>query len=517
MKITFIGSGNIGGATAIGLATNGAVKGSDITVTSRHETKLRKFAKYGINTTTDNIKAAGKADILFIAVKPWQVEDVLRSIREALDFSRQLIVSEAPGVPASKLLEWLGADSAPVRPSVAYAIPNTAIEIGESMTFLSSVSADEKQMKLLKKLFSSVGKAEIVPLDRMLSGTSVASCGIAYAMRYISASTKGAKELGIDERDVNGIVCQTVKGASELISWRKSSPEDEIARVTTPNGLTLKGLNAMEGAGFSESVIKGLTVNTAKRRRLVVKVGSNVLTRADGALDTTRVSSIVDQIVGARKEGYDIVLVTSGAVACGRSIIRQDNKLNEVQKRQLFSAIGQVRLMDLYYKLFIDYGVNIGQILTTKKNFSGKREYTNQSNCIEVMLNSGVVPVVNENDTVSIKELMFTDNDELSGLVATMIGAEKLIILTNVDGIYSGDPADPESKVMPKISCNEELGKYICESKSAFGRGGMASKCRIAAKTAAAGIKVIIANGKRDNILTDLLIRPEETVHTEFE
>lgn len=516
MKITFIGAGNIGGATAIGFINGGVAAAGDITVTSRHIRRLERFRKLGAETVTDNQKAVRGADIVIFAVKPWQMEDVLKDLRDSLDYSSQLLVSEAPGVSAANLLEWLGTDSNGCKPSIAYAIPNTAIEICESMTFLSPITATDAQMQLLKSIFDKVGKTEIVPADRMLAGTSVASCGIAYAMRYISASAQGARKLGLDESSVNEVVCQTVSGASALISSHKSEPETEIDRVTTPNGLTIRGLEAMENAGFSEAVVKGLTVNKSPRKRIVVKVGSNVLSRADGTLDTTRVSSIVDQIVEARRSGYDVLLVTSGAVACGRSIIHQDNRLDDVQQRQLYSAVGQVRLMEHYYKFFMEYGVNIGQILTTKKNFSGKREYANQSNCIETMLHSGVVPIVNENDTVSIKELMFTDNDELSGLVATMIGASKLILLTNVDGIFDGDPSDPSSHLIPRIHVGDDIEQYVSEKKSPMGRGGMTSKSHIAARTAAAGISVIIANGKRDDILTDLLRDPDNTVHTEF-
>lgn len=514
MKLTFIGAGNIGGAAAIGLARSSAVPAGDIVVTALHEKSLKRFAKYGISTSLDNIDAVKGADIVFFAVKPWQMEAVAAQTKYALDYDRQLIVSIAPGVSADNLKKWF--EKAGTKPSIAYVIPNTAIEIGESMTFISPVTASDGQAALLKKLFDKVGKALVVPLNRMVAGTCVASCGIAYAMRYISASEKGARTLGLAENDIQKVVCQTVVGASELIRTNNSDPEKEIDKVTTPNGMTIKGLNAMEDAGFSAAVQKGLTVDTRKKRRIVVKVGSNVLTRHDGALDTTRVSSIVDQIVAVRRQGFEVVLVTSGAVACGRSLIRQNDKLDDVQQRQLYSAIGQVRLMDLYYKLFIDYGINVGQILTMKKNFSTRREYNNQRNCVEVMLQSGVVPVVNENDTVSIKELMFTDNDELSGLVATMVGAEALIILSNVDGVYSGDPSSNGSAVVPVLRCGEDYDKFITDSKSEFGRGGMTSKCHIASTTAASGVKVIIANGKRDNIIVDVLTRPESTVHTEF-
>lgn len=516
MKVTFIGAGNIGGATAMGFFAGEVASPGEITVTARHLKSLMRFRALGMNTTTDNAKAVKGAEIVFFAVKPWQMEEVLKSLRGELDFERQLLVSIAPGVASKDLLAWLGTDRNGRRPALAYAIPNTAIEICTSMTFLSSVTATKTQMKHLKGAFARTGRVEVVPLKQLLAGTNVASCGIAYAMRYISASAKGAKKLGLDEKSVMEVVCQTARGAANLVTSTGYDPEAEIDRVTTPNGMTIRGLEAMEKAGFTEAVVKGLTAKKFSHDRIVVKVGSNVLSRADGTLDTTRVSAIVDQIVAARALGYDIVLVTSGAVACGRSVIRLDDRLDEVQQRQLYSSVGQVRLMDHYYKFFMEYGIHVGQILTTKKNFTGRREYENQSNCIETMIRNGVVPIVNENDTVSIKELMFTDNDELSGLVATMIGAKKLVILSNVDGIYTGDPALRSSRILPKIRVGTNVEKYVSEKKSSLGRGGMMSKCHIALETAAAGVSVVIANGTRDNILTDLLTKPTKTVHTEF-
>ena len=515
MRITVIGAGNMGGSAALGFAGCGAVPASDITVTARHDTSLERFKPAGINTSTDNRAAVRNADIVFYAVKPWQMEAVLKETAGELDYGRQLVVSIAPGIRPDQLKEWLLKDGR--IPSIAYAIPNTAIEIGESMTYISAVTATEEQTALLKGLFDKVGKTLVVPLDQMLSGTSLASCGIAYAMRYISASAEGGRRLGLDPDGIGGAVCQTVKGAAALVDAKGFDPEREIDRITTPNGLTIRGLNAMEEAGFSESVIKGLgVIKNPPKRRIVVKVGSNVLTRADGSLDTTRVSSIVDQIVALKEAGYETVLVTSGAVACGRSLVREDRKLTDVQQRQLYSAIGQVRLMDLYYRLFQNYGITVGQVLTMKKNFDEGQEYNNQKSCMEVMLQSHVLPIVNENDTVSITELMFTDNDELSGLVAGMVGAEALIILTNVDGVYDGSPDDPASNVIPRILPGDEVESHISARKSSSGRGGMSSKCNVAMQLAAAGIRVIIANGKREGILVDVLTAPERTVHTEF-
>ena len=239
--------------------------------------------------------------------------------------------------------------------------------------------------------------------------------------------------------------------------------------------------------------------------RIAVKIGSNVLARKDGTLDVTRMSALVDQVAELRKAGVEVILISSGAVASGRSEIKPSKKLDSVEQRQLFSAVGQAKLINRYYELFREHGIPVGQVLTMKENFATRRHYLNQKNCMTVMLENGVIPIVNENDTISVSELMFTDNDELSGLIASMMDAQVLIILSNIDGIYNGSPADPASEVIRKIEHGKDLSSYIQTSKSSFGRGGMLTKTNIARKVADEGITVIIANGKRDNILVDLL------------
>lgn len=251
-------------------------------------------------------------------------------------------------------------------------------------------------------------------------------------------------------------------------------------------------------------------------KRIVVKVGSNVLTRPDGNINVTRMSAIVDQIVWLRNHGYEVILVSSGSLASGKGELKPDRRLDSVQQRQLFSSIGQVKLIGLYYDLFREYGVHIGQMLTMKESFATREMYLNQRSCVSVMLESGVLPIINENDPVSITELMFTDNDELAGLVASMMDAETMIILTNVDGIYNGDPKDNGTRVIPMVNYDRDLSEYIQDSKSGFGRGGMITKAKIANKVADEGIKVIIANGQADDILINLVLHPQETMHTEF-
>lgn len=245
-------------------------------------------------------------------------------------------------------------------------------------------------------------------------------------------------------------------------------------------------------------------------KTIVIKIGSNVLTRHDGTLDVTRMSALVDQVAILHKNGCRVIMVSSGAVAAGRNEVTPSHRLDTVSARQLYSAVGQTKLINRYYELFRDHGITCGQILTTKEGFGSRDHYLNQKHCIEVMVGQGVIPVINENDAVSVTELMFTDNDELAGLVAAMLDADSLIILSNIDGIYDGNPADPQSEVIRKVEPDTtDLSRVVATGKSTFGRGGMLTKSRIALKAASEGIEVIIANGKRDNILLDLLNDPD--------
>ena len=251
--------------------------------------------------------------------------------------------------------------------------------------------------------------------------------------------------------------------------------------------------------------------------RITIKIGSNVLTREDGSLDFTRMSALVDQIATLRQMGHEIILVSSGAVASGRSELKhiQEN-LDSVDQRQLFSAVGQAKLINRYFELFREYGISVGQVLTTKENFLDAEHLRNQANCMRVMLENRVLPIVNENDTVSITELMFTDNDELSGLIAEMTKSLCLIILSNIDGFYTGNPSESDSRLIRVVNRGCDLSQYIQKTKSSAGRGGMQSKYCVASRLASNGIGVVIANGKRENILLKVMTERDKTPCTEF-
>ena len=169
-------------------------------------------------------------------------------------------------------------------------------------------------------------------------------------------------------------------------------------------------------------------------KKIAVKIGSNVLTRKDGTLDITRMSALTDQLAVLHRRGIEIVLISSGAVASGRSEVKVSRKLDPVSARQLYSAVGQAKLINRYFELFREHKMTCGQVLTTKENFGSRTHYLNQKHCMEVMLENKVIPIVNENDTISVTELMFTDNDEPSGLIAALMGMAPLIFLHNLLG-----------------------------------------------------------------------------------
>jgi glutamate 5-kinase len=198
-------------------------------------------------------------------------------------------------------------------------------------------------------------------------------------------------------------------------------------------------------------------MHTRKFKRIAVKIGSNVLAGENGKLDQSCILHIVEQISQLKSEGLEVILISSGAVASGRSTFPVENRIDTVSARQLWSAIGQVKLMNTYSDLFDKHLITCAQVLTTKENFSDRRHYLNMKNCISTMLEYNVLPIVNENDAISVTELMFTDNDELSGLISSMMDCDALIILSNVNGIYNGNPADEDSFVIPEISVNEDI------------------------------------------------------------
>lgn len=261
VRLAVIGGGNMGGAIVRGLIQGSLIKASQITVSDINDTILHQLKELdsAITTTSSNAQAVQNADIVILAVKPWLISTVAENIGNLLNYDRQVIVSIAAGIDFFTL-EKLFSDKA----VLFRLIPNTAIEVMQSVCVLSSSHATTEQEALITNIFSELGKVFLVPESQQGAFTSLSSCGIAYAMRYIRAAMEGGVEMGIAPGIAKNVVLQTLRGAVELLEATGSHPEVEIDKVTTPGGITIRGLNEMEANGFSNAVIKGLKASHLK-------------------------------------------------------------------------------------------------------------------------------------------------------------------------------------------------------------------------------------------------------------
>lgn len=257
-KITIIGGGNLGQAIAKGIINSKVVKAGNLTVTRRRLELIKDLEKAGINITTDNIKASTETNIIFLGVKPYQVEDIIAEIKDSVS-ENTIIISLATGVDSQTIEKYFGK-----KLPIFRAMPNTAVAIGQSMTCISAHNATPEQEQIVLTLFEQVGQALIIPEELMASATVLAACGIAFALRFVRAATQGGIEIGFGADLALKIASQTVKGAADLLINSGTHPEHEIDKVTTPRGVTISGLNEMEHQGFSSSLIKGLLTSFNK-------------------------------------------------------------------------------------------------------------------------------------------------------------------------------------------------------------------------------------------------------------
>lgn len=243
-----------------------------------------------------------------------------------------------------------------------------------------------------------------------------------------------------------------------------------------------------------------------RTRRMVVKIGSSLLTDANDGLRMPAVERIVTEIVALRQRGIEVCLVTSGSVAVGRVQMQWMEKHLSVHEKQAAAAIGQPLLMYAYKQAFAKHGLQIAQLLLTKDDLRHRRRYLNASNTSETLFAAGVVPIVNENDTVVVEEIKFGDNDTLGALVSLLVDADMLVMMTDVDGLFSKNPASNAAaeRLSTIKSLTTEIMKMADDAGSTFGTGGMVSKLKAARIATRGGVTAAIVNGHSENILTEL-------------
>jgi len=264
-KISILGCGNIGKAIGKGLIESKIIAPNKLTVTRRRVETLEEFAEMGVNVTPDNIEAVKKSSIVIIAVTPQKLNGILEEIKDLLNADKHIVISIVTGAEIKDIKEIVEKDIPVVR-----VMPNTAISIKESMTCISADKQDVEALETAVKIFDTVGKTAVINEDLMVPATSLVACGIAFFLRAIRAAGQGGTEIGFHADDAIMMAAQTAKGAASLLVDGGFHPEREIDKVTTPQGLTISGLNQMEHHGFSSAMITGI-VSSAKRAETIFK------------------------------------------------------------------------------------------------------------------------------------------------------------------------------------------------------------------------------------------------------
>ncbi len=258
-KIAIIGGGNLGSAIAEGLINSGFILPEHIIITKRNIATLKPLEEKGVLVSNDNIEAVEYADWIILAVKPFQVKEILQNLKPHLKPNKHTLVSVITGIWIKDIQEILGSDF-----TIFRAMPNTAIAIQESITCICKHNAAAEQAGFAEDMFNQLGKTVFIEENLMDAATVLGACGTAFAMRYIRANIQGGIEIGFNAAIATLIAAQTVKGAAELLLVKHTHPEQEIDKVTTPKGCTIAGLNEMEHQGFSSSLIKGVVTSYKK-------------------------------------------------------------------------------------------------------------------------------------------------------------------------------------------------------------------------------------------------------------
>lgn len=270
LNITILGGGNLGTSIAKGLLRVNGFKNNNVRITEKRNSRINYLKENGLNCIGDNnLEGVKGADIVLIAVKPQQAADVLTEIKNTFDPKNQILVSTVTGITIAEIEKHIG------KVPIVRIMPNTAIEILESMTCMVFQNLSIQQEKVVTNLFNQLGIAIVIQEDLMGAVTVLGACGIAFALRFLRAATQGGIEIGFGAEMSQLIAAQTVKGAAQLILENKSHPEKEIDKVTTPMGITISGLNEMEHQGFSSALIRGLVTSYNKLANSSTKKESN--------------------------------------------------------------------------------------------------------------------------------------------------------------------------------------------------------------------------------------------------
>jgi glutamate 5-kinase len=528
--IGFIGAGSMTEALLRGIVQTGVVEAKNILLVNReNRARVEKLVEVWGVAAVSKEELVEKADILFLAVKPKDVAQVMCELGPKLK-QEQILISVAAGIPTSFLEGFCNEKVQVIR-----AMPNTSCTVLASATGISRGSfAGEEALRVTEKLFSAVGIVEIVEEERQNLITGLSGSGPAYVYYMVEALEQAGTKLGLPEESALQLATQTVYGAAKMLMETGEKARDLRAKVSSPGGTTLAGLKAMSEYGFQEAVFAGVQAASIRAKemgleftgmnavdlpknsnpliehavkRVVIKVGSSTLNHANGGLCHASLVKLVAEIARLRELGLEIVVVSSGAVAAGMGILGLKTRPKAIKERQAAAAVGQGYLIQRYNEELSRFGLNSAQILLTRLDLADRDRYQNARNTLETLLQNGIIPIVNENDTVAIEELCFGDNDRLSAMVAGLVDAQLLVIFSDVDGLYTDNPrGNAQAELISRVTdITTETFELASGKGSQLGTGGMSSKLNAGKIANSFGIGMLILNGSKPEQLKEFL------------
>lgn len=516
--IGFVGAGNMATAVIRNIVTDGVIDGSRVMVVNRsRQDRLAHLARtYGVRPASDVEQLVRECSIIIIATKPFQVAEALEPV-----FGKfrpdQLLVSVAAGVP-THYLQMLIAHQVPV----IRAMPNTAVQVGEGVVVLAAAAGvPERAKERVSDLFSHAGVVFWADESQMDLVTAISGSGPAYFYLLADQLARAGEKLGLEPSLARELARQTLVGAGEMLKATDADAEQLLRQVVTPGGTTAAALRVFEARHLGEVVAEAIS-SAAQRsgdmasmserlemrasRRIVVKIGSSTVVGEDGRFKDEVMRHIAAQVADLARQGREVVIVSSGAIACGKNVVKSELS-HSLTDKQVLAAIGQPLLMRYYESIFERHSLSVAQILLTREDFSTPKRGDLCRNTLTTLLSRGVVPVVNQNDSVAIDEIVLGDNDTLSAEVAILLNADLLVLLTDADGLCTEDP-----NIVSSATVINHVGRFTPPvadiagpPRSSIGTGGMVTKVRAASLSASRGIPAVIANGGTHGVLHSIL------------
>lgn len=508
MRYGFIGCGNMGGAVARAVCRG--VGPENVVLANRTPAKAEALAEaLGCRAATNDV-VAQDCDVIFLGVKPQMMADMLAGIAPILAkrSGRFVLVTMAAGLSMARVREMAGGAYPIIR-----IMPNTPVSLGAGMIQYCADGVSDDQMFAFLGAMAPAGRLDAIPENLIDAACCVSGCGPAWVYQFIEALADGGVAAGLPRAKAQEYAAQTLLGSARMVLESGSHPGVLKDAVCSPGGSTIQGVRVLEEHAFRGAVTDAVLAAYDKTKemgeklmRIVVKIGTSTLAHPGGRLNIRHTEALVKVWSDIKNAGHELIIVSSGATGLGVGKL-QISRPKDMVTKQAAAAVGQCELMYTYDKLFAEYSHTVAQLLVTWEDFDHPHRLNNLQNTLERLIQLGAVPVINENDPISTEEYSLGDNDRLGALIAKYTHADLLVLLSDIDGLYTADPhTHPEATLIHRVeSVTPEIEQLGGGSNSGLGTGGMSAKLTAAKIATGAGVDMVIANGANANVLYDIV------------